>query len=88
MSFGEEEATPKQKDGAALESREPKRDVDRDELLAEWREVAKRHGLDRRASQRAEEPERRVERDETAELQAAVCEALKEITSSAEQLYR
>jgi conjugative relaxase-like TrwC/TraI family protein len=43
--LGEEEATPKQKDGAALRSREPKRDVDHDELLAEWREVAKAHGF-------------------------------------------
>ena len=78
--LGEEEATPKQKDGAALESREPKRDVDRDALLAEWREVAKRHGL---TAERVNElrSQKGVERDETAELQAAVCEALKEITS-------
>ena len=32
-------------DTAALSSREPKRDVDRDELLAEWREVAQQHGF-------------------------------------------
>ena len=78
--LGEEEATPKQKDGAALESREPKRDVDRDALLAEWREVAKRHGL---TTERVNElrSQKGVERDETAELRAAMCEALKEITS-------
>ena len=81
--LGELEATAKQKEAAALESREPKRNVDRDQLLSEWREVAERHGLttDRVSELRA--PIQVKERDERAELQAAVREALNQITSSA-----
>ena len=80
--LGEQEATPKQRDAAALSSREPKRDVDRDELLAEWREVAQQHGF---TAERVSELRADVkvdDRDETTELRAAVAEALKEITSS------
>ena len=81
--LGEQEATPKQKDGAAIESREPKRNVDRDKLLAEWREVAERHGLTAKRVEELRCHAKPEEWDETAELRAAVSEALKDITSRA-----
>ena len=80
--LGEEEATPKQKDDATVRSREPKRDVDRDQLLAEWREVAERHGLTAERVSELRAGVRAEDWDEPAELRAAVRDALKEITSS------
>ena len=56
--------------------------MDRDELLAEWREVAQQHGF---TAERVSELRAHVkadDRDETTELRAAVAEALSEITSS------
>ena len=80
--LGEQEATPKQRDAAALSSREPKRNVDRDELLAEWREVAQQHGFTAERVSELRADVKADDRDETTELRAAVAEALKEITSS------
>ena len=78
----EKEATQKQKDKAAVSSRQAKpRNVDRDKVTAEWREVGERHGF---TAERVEELRTYVkpkERDERAELRAAVGEALKQLTS-------
>ena len=81
--LGEKEGTQKQKDEAAVSSRRVKlKNVDRDKVTAEWREVGERHGF---TAERVEELRTYVkpkERDEHAELRAAVSEALKQLTSS------
>ena len=81
--LGEKEATQKQKDKAAVSSRQAKPEhIDRDKLIAEWREVGERHGF---TAERVAELRTHVkpkERDERAELRAAVSEALKQLTSS------
>ena len=44
--LGEKEATQKQKDKAAVSSRQAKpKHIDRDKVTAEWREVGERHGF-------------------------------------------
>ena len=81
--LGEKEGTQKQKDKAAVSSRRVKlKNIDRDKVTAEWREVGERHGF---TAERVEELRTYVkpkERDEHAELRAAVSEALKQLTSS------
>ena len=77
--------TPKAKDEAALKSRRAKQLVDHDQLVEQWLEVAKRYGFTRPAEQ-VEELRTYVKPkgwDETAERQAAMREALKQLTSSA-----
>ena len=64
------------------ESAGAERDVDRDELLAEWREVAQQHGFTAERVSELRADVKADDRDETTELRAAVAEALKEITSS------
>lgn len=81
--LGEKETTQKQKDKAAVSSRPAKlKNVDRDKVTAEWREIGERHGF---TTERVEELRTYVtpkERDERRELRAAVGEALKQLTSS------
>ena len=79
------EATQKQKDEANLRTRKEKQEVNHDKLLEEWREVAERHGFTH-PTERVNELRTYVrpkDWDETAELRAAVGEALKQLTSSA-----
>jgi conjugative relaxase-like TrwC/TraI family protein len=73
------EATQKQKDEANLRTRKEKQEVNHDKLLEEWREVAERHGFTH-PTERVNELRTYVrpkDWDETAELRAAVGEALR-----------
>jgi conjugative relaxase-like TrwC/TraI family protein len=65
------EFSAKAKERAALETRKPKRDIDREELFAEWEATCREHGL---TAERARElaGHRTPERDKEKELREAI----------------
>ena len=82
QELGDTEATAAQKAVANLKSREPKQDIDRDKVLAESEDVAKRHGVTREQLIKHLADAKIPVRNEQAERQAALQEAFTQLTSS------
>src|SRR5512135_2797836 len=75
--------TPKQKDKTAVSSRREKpKNIDRAKVTAGWREVGRRHGFTPERVEELRAQAKPKERNERAELRAAVSEALTYLTSS------
>lgn len=80
--LGDKEATARQKDRATLDTREPKRDVDREALTAEWQEVSKRHGFTKDSIRKLIIDHPPIEKDVGQEIRDAIFRAIDTFSKS------